>query len=544
MQAGVAPRPPGLRRALLRLQRGVQRRLQAQVRAHTGGHSPALARYYREYLRDLRRRHAPSNYGELHQAMLDSDIVLVGDYHTLRQSQELALRLLERAALDPRPVCLALEMVRAEHQAPLDAFLGGELDEAAFLRAIDYRQTWNFEWGNYRPLFDAARRAGVRVVGVNHIAGTLRERDARIAASLVDLVGAAPERRVLVLIGELHLAANHLPAALQRGFADREPAPRQLVVYQNSDSLYWSLAQRGSETDTQVVRLGSDRFCVLEVPPHVKLQSYLGWEQVQERWAEESAWDGESDGPSCAAIVSHLVTHLAAFVGLPAVDAHVDVYGQLDEAFFDALAAAELDPALRREIQLHAFSNRSVWVPELNAVYLPYLSINHAAEEAAHVLQTRTGGFVPVTGDAFEDFYARALWACVGYAASKIVNPRRRAPGEAELRVFSNAASRRLHEPELAFRKLVARFVLQHKEQERARSGGRRGRLKQIYEQDLEVTLDVCWTLGTLLGEDLAAALRQGLVAAADFRALIVAPRGPHPSETYFELAARLDRQR
>ena len=529
-------RPP-LRRALLRLQRGVQRRLQAQVRAHTGGHTPALERYYREYLRDVRRSKAPSSYGELHDAMLESDITLVGDYHTLRQSQEVALRLLQRAVVDPRPVTLALEMVRVEHQPHLDAYVRGDVDEGRFLQAIDYQRTWNFEWGNYRPLFDAARRAAIRVVGVNHSAGTLRERDARIASTVADLVRESPERRILLLIGDLHLASNHLPAALDTRLDGR--APRRLVVYQNSDALYWDLARRGVESDTQVLRLGRDRFCVLEVPPYVKLQSYLGWEQAQERWTEDSSFDAESDGPSCAAILAHLASHLATFIGVPAVDAHVDVFGQFDAAFFDALAAADLRPELQRELQLHVFSNRSVWVPELNSVYLPYFSINHAAEEAAHVLQTRTGGFQPVTGDPFEDFYGRVLWTATGYAASKIVNPRRRAANEDELRAFAQAANRRLHEPELAFRKRVARFVLQHREHERTR--GRRGRLKQIYEQDLEITLEVCWALGALLGERIAGALRQGRWGAAEFRALITAPRSAHPSADYSDLVARLD---
>jgi hypothetical protein len=519
------------------MQRGVQRRLQAQVRAHTGGHSPALERYYREYLRDVRRSKSPSSYGELHDAMLDADITLVGDYHTLRQSQEVALGLLQRAVADPRPVTLALEMVRVEHQSHLDAYVQGALDEHGFLQAIDYQRTWNFEWGNYRPLFDTARRAGIRVAGVNHSAGTLRERDARIAGTITELVRQSPERRILLLIGDLHLASNHLPAALDARLAGR--APRRLVVYQNSDALYWDLARRGAESETQVLRLGADRFCVLEVPPYVKLQSYLGWEQAQERWSEDGSFDADSDGPSCAAILAHLASHLAGFIGVPPVDAHVDVFGQLDDAFFEALAAADVRAELRRELQLHVFANRSVWVPELNSVYLPYFSINHAAEEAAHVLQTRSGGFRPVTGDAFEDFYGRVLWTATGYAASKIVNPRRRTANEDELRAFAQAANRRLHEPGLAFRKRVARFVLQHRDHERAR--GRRGRLQQIYAQDLETTLEVCWTLGALTGERIAAAMRHGRFGAGDFRDLITRPRSDHPSSDYAALVARLD---
>ena len=87
------------RRALLRLQRGVQRRMQAEVRAFTGGDPPAIERYYREYAREFRRYQSVSSYGELHQELLESDLVFVGDYHTLRQSQEVALRLVSEGRL-------------------------------------------------------------------------------------------------------------------------------------------------------------------------------------------------------------------------------------------------------------------------------------------------------------------------------------------------------------------------------------------------------------------------------------------------------------
>ena len=542
-------RPPALQRALLRLQRGVQRRLQAELRAYTGGNSPALERYYRDYLRDFRRQHSVSNYGDLHVAMLDADVILVGDYHTLRQSQETALRLLERAIVDPRPVCLGLEMVHAEHQAVLDQFMSGALDEAAFLNAIAYRETWNFEWGNYRPLFEAARQAGVRVFGVNErqTSGGFRERDARIAARIVELGQDAPESRLIVLIGDLHLASNHLPAALTRGLAAVGLERRSLVVHQNSDSLYWSLAERGNEARTQVVRLAPDRFCVMEVPPYVKLQSYLGWERRQAEWRlgdgvgdDDEFWDDDHAAPGTDSVVQHLAGRLAEFLGMPPVATAFSVYANVDAAFFEALAGAGLAAERAREIQLLAASSRGCWVPELNAVYLPHLSVNHAAEEALHVLQWQASGFDTVRGDAYEDFYARVLFACLGYAASKIVNPRRRATTDAELRAFLGAASRRLRVPDLAFRKRVARFVIQHREHEATRRGGGRGRLKQIYGQRLEIQIEVAWTLGYMLGESLAAAVLDGRVPPQDLRDLVTAPRGSHPSVAYFALSDRL----
>jgi hypothetical protein len=104
-------------------------------------------------------------------------------------------------------------------------------------------------------------------------------------------------------------------------------------VFQNSDDLYWDLAARGAESETQVVRLGDDRFCVQEVPPWVKLQSYLGWEK--EREAVEESFDGPE--PTSAAVVEHLVEQLAEFFELGPVDSSCDAYTNLDEGFFDAV---------------------------------------------------------------------------------------------------------------------------------------------------------------------------------------------------------------
>jgi hypothetical protein len=108
---------------------------------------------------------------------------------------------------------------------------------------------------------------------VNAQGGGIRERDARIARRIATSMARDPEARHLVLIGDLHLAANHLPAELDRAAeAAGLRRHRRVVVYQNSDDLYWDLAARGVEGETQVVRLGSDRFCVQEVPPWVQLQ--------------------------------------------------------------------------------------------------------------------------------------------------------------------------------------------------------------------------------------------------------------------------------
>lgn len=536
--------PMSVREAVERLQRRVQRHLEAEVRAHTGGHSPALERYYREYMREFRRYQKVSSYGELHEALLASDVVFIGDYHTLRQSQEVALRLLLRALADERPTVLALEMIHANEQDAVDAYMAGKLDEEPFLQAIRYEHTWNFDWRNYRPLFEAARHAGIAVHGINHAVaerrGRFRERDARIADSLAGLVRERPEARILVLIGDMHLASKHLPRALDERLLAQGAARRRLIVYQNSDTLYWSLVRRGSELDTQVVRLGRDRYCVMDVPPYVKLQSYLGWERAMERVDTESGEDVEEATGST--VLEHLVRQLCEFLELPAVETGCEVFSNLDEAFFENLEDAEhLGEERLREIRMHAFTNRSCSVPELDLVYLPFFSVNHAAEEAMHLLLVRHGWAPVAPADRYEGFYQRTLWWAFGYVASKIVNARRRATDVAVLRSFQKVARRDLRDPALVFRKVVARFVLQHKEHERARRRGRRGRLKQVYDQQLEIQLEVTSTLGYMLGDAIASALRTGSLSRDEFRRLLQSGSNGRHAATYFELVDRFE---
>ena len=536
-------------RALVRLQRSVHRLMQAEVRAYTGGRPPALERYYREYMREFRRRHAVASFGDLHQAMLESDLFFVGDYHTLRQSQQLACRLLERAARDERPLVLALEMVLCEHQEHVDAYMRGEIDDRTFLQRVDYQRTWNFDWTNYRPLFESARKHGVRVVGVNHPRKNgrtrLRARDDAIAESIVDVAQTWPEARVMVLIGDLHLAAKHLPRALETQLEARGTPRNSLIVYQNSDALYWTLAEEGSAPNAQVVRLGDDRFCVMEVPPHVKLQSYLSWEQALERLDDVGDGDELIVEPTYTGVFDALLRRLCQFFGFAPVRGVSEVFSNQDEHFFEAVEnSSVVDEDRIREVHLLAFANRSCYIPELDLVYLPFFSVHHASEEAMHVLQERVHGEIRFVDDAFEDFYARVWDAAAGFFASKLVNPLRTAADETALRDFLRNASRHLSEPDLAFRKRVARFVVQHKDHERARLDGGRGRLKQIYEQDLDVRLEVAHTLGYMLGDRLAEALHGGTLETADLRTLLFTHGERPPSQRYLDLLERLEAQR
>jgi uncharacterized iron-regulated protein len=525
---------------LLRLQRGVHEGLQEQVLEFTGGNSPALERYTRNYLREFQRYQALSGFPELYEQVRASDLIYIGDYHTLRQSQEMALQVLEQAATADRPLVLAVEMIQSSHQTHLDAYWRGEIDEREFLERVEYTETWNFRWDNYRPLFTAARQHGVRMVAINQPGETgqerIQRRDARIADRLVAVITEDPRARILVLIGDLHLASAHLPRAVDKRLVQQGVQRSRLVIHQNSDELYWDLARSGNEDGTQVVRLSDDRFCVMQVPPYVKLQSYLSW--------EHAADDPEGDidmldlfDPTQSRIVERLLENLCGFLQLPDVAPPADLFTNLDESFFDAVDAADLSQAQQEELHLQAFANRSCWIAEIDAVYLPYFSVNHAAEASMLVLLDRLSSDYGMQGDVYEDFYVRCLRNAFAFLASKLINPRRVVSGEDEIRRFLRKAVRRLHEPQLIFRKRVARFVVQHKDLERSQEGLEpQGRLKQIYEESLDIQLEVTFQLGAMLGEAMAAALQQGGFDRDHLRQHLLAMEEMPASERYFRL--------
>ncbi len=100
-------------------------------------------------------------------AVLEADVVFLGEIHDDSVGHAVEAWLLDGAlarAADERPVVLALEMVETDVQTVLDEYLAGLVRERDWLAA---GRPWpNYET-DYRPLVEAARRAGAPVVASN-----------------------------------------------------------------------------------------------------------------------------------------------------------------------------------------------------------------------------------------------------------------------------------------------------------------------------------------------------------------------------------------
>ncbi|HZS38170.1 MAG TPA: ChaN family lipoprotein [Polyangia bacterium] len=104
---------------------------------------------------------------ELADRLRAARAIYVGEEHPNPHHHAVELEVLERAyAADPS-LALGLEMLPRTMQAPLDNFVSGALDEDAFLAAVDWKKTWGYPWGFYRPLLVFCREHRLRAWALN-----------------------------------------------------------------------------------------------------------------------------------------------------------------------------------------------------------------------------------------------------------------------------------------------------------------------------------------------------------------------------------------
>lgn len=415
------------------------RRLRTSADVLFGRPSAELERYSLEYQREFHRFGRISSKKELLTEALRSEITLCGDYHTLDTAQKTALDLLSsllpELSKKGHSAVLALEMLPFAHNEKAERFLAGSISETKFLKAIGFRESWGFEWRNYRPLFAFARESGVRVVGLNGPSprgdSALRTRDRFAARVLADLSAGHCDLHVFALLGDLHLAREHLPRDLRRALIERRVRRRVSTIHQNAEPLYWKRAELGLESGTEVVRLGAGNFCLLNTPPWVKLHSLV-------RWGELVAAGVRPDDPPSEAWreldfaeeVAEWMAPLQRFLGIEGpVDTDFRVCGPSEVRW---LARRRGLDGLRREVTLEAIGAFDNWlVPGENLLFLSDFRPMVLAEAAARVLHAQLSGFGGSFLDPRADF-SRFLWAeAVAFLGSKIAHPQRPAPAPA-----------------------------------------------------------------------------------------------------------------
>ncbi len=532
------------RHELVSLHRAIFRRQKAELDASVDGYTRAFKSYEASYRRRVRRHQGPIQYNEVVRRARQSDIVYVGDYHTLKQSQKAYLKLVQRCLGFGRPVGLALELIQGEHQEHLDAWMKGRISEETLLRRVDFERHQVFPiWPNFRPILETARSQGLPVLAIDQFGPgvSLSKRDAYAAERISRWLLDQPDLQVHVLTGQLHVAPCHLPRAVKTALGQLGQGARDhLVVYQNCDEIYWGLTADGLEHTVEAVAISPREGCLINTSPIIVQQSYLNHLHEDDLLDEalETAPERTFKG-MCEA--------LCTFLEIDPGDAldRVTVYSLGDLSFLADLASDERFSS--RELSYmkkQILASESYYIPRSQLVYLANLSVNHAAEEAAHFLRHLVTDDEGDRHGLVDAFYARIMNEALAFFGSKIINPRRgchhRPDLERLVRLWSQGDRRGLRELDVQ----AASMTLLHLDVERGKATRS---VQNLYaEPSADLFNAVTHLLGYMMGDKLYYGMVRGRITKTEMRELFADPFEEEGAafHTYFYLAGKVGRLR
>lgn len=528
------PKKLSPRQELLQVQKSIFVQNQAIIRSQALVKERSFEAYERCYRRQVANYERVSTIDELLEVIEKADVIYLGDYHTNRQSQRTLLRLLKLLVERNQSLAVGLEFVQKRHQHYLDDFLSERISESLFLKKIQFQRYWYFDlWQNFKPIFDFARYHKIPLFGIEWSLGpeaTLSKRDKKGGELMAGLLSRHPDRKFIFFVGDLHLAPSHLPQEVQRALKGK--AKKDLIIYQNSEKIYWQLAEDEVEDKVEVVRIDARRYCIINTPPIVWQQSYLNWIEHEE---------GEIDYADAKQHFLDLVNQIAGFLAITPGQKldEVEVFTCGDLSFFRRLS--EDDQLTKRDLQQikkQVLASESYCMPERKLVYLANLSINHAAEEAAHYLKFLCSGREEER-DPVDAFYANILHEALGFFGSKIINQKRKCFHEKDYRSMvaylrsTKAPAKRRLELEIAL------LVLEHKKLEKR---GASIRSQSFFRSHHDLFFGVTHALGYILGDRIYYALLNNRISKEETRELFCDPmkEAGAASDLYLKLCKKL----
>lgn len=409
----------------LALQKSLFRHQAKQIAQQIEGTSSHFRQYQQCYLRATRHFRRAIDYSEVETRVQSADLVYVGDYHTLPRAQAAYCQLVASALHTQRRVILALEFVESQHQKAIQRFLRGDLSEQRFLKSIGRSPRGPFDlWRGFAPIFKLAQEHRLEVIGVDHRRPgrhSLSRRDQAAAQLLATTAAAADRPLVLVLMGQFHVAPKHLPLEVKRHL--KGVARNELIIYQNAEHLYWTLAAQRRVESTRAVELSDRELCLMHTPPVVCQRSFLDY-------VEAEAADEALDYTQAEHTFRHLVRNLGRVLG-------VSVEKQLRELLI--LSPEDLDattllqqrsalsaPALAR-LQRQLVRRQVAWIPSARVLWLSSNSLNHLAEAAAHCVRSAASTSAERSSmHRSERFWKHVYETACGFFGSRLINPKRR----------------------------------------------------------------------------------------------------------------------
>jgi hypothetical protein len=333
-------------REIAELQKEAVRRIQSDIGEI---HPSPRRKYIQEFSDEFNDFERPCQSGELLQEVLNANLIWVGDYHALTKSQLYVAELVKQLTrLKSGQVALAVEPIFGRSQEFLDQWMSGKISEHEFLERIHYYEEWGCEWAGYKAIFETARDLGIPVYGVDcHPRNDMRSigrRDLGVARRIARLLQANPGQTLIVVFGESHLAARHLPGRVRAILQRKHLKARELVILQNIDALYWKLQESGLG-DTHSVLVRDKCYCVFNSTP---IEKYESFRQYLHKCIEE---DSSGDWTLLAQTLTEIMMEFFAIKKHEAVVSHMPVIDEFQVGIAAEQFARCIHQACRGELE-------------------------------------------------------------------------------------------------------------------------------------------------------------------------------------------------
>jgi uncharacterized iron-regulated protein len=116
------------------------------------------------------------HFDELITALSGCDVIFVGEIHDNPEHHLMEIQILQ--ALADRVgdhLSVGMEFFQLGQQEAIDHYLHGFISEEQFLEAVDWKESWGFDYLFYRPLMLLSKERGLKVLALNAPASIVRK---------------------------------------------------------------------------------------------------------------------------------------------------------------------------------------------------------------------------------------------------------------------------------------------------------------------------------------------------------------------------------
>jgi len=119
-------------------------------------------------------RGEPLSYGQVIDDLAGVRVIYLGESHRLQRHHDIQLQIFTDLAKRDVPLVLALEQLESYQQPILDKYNQGKITYEQLVKETKWEQRWG-NYKQYRPLVEAARKAGAPILALNARSTTIRQ---------------------------------------------------------------------------------------------------------------------------------------------------------------------------------------------------------------------------------------------------------------------------------------------------------------------------------------------------------------------------------